>query len=198
MSTAPFIVFEHLEEHRMKWTYPELQNFIFHWNEGFSLKYICNLLNREWGEGALLVMSIAEERSRVMLPRPKGMQVQSPLRLYTNYTYELTRFYNEVKERGGVYTVFDYQEIKPKIDLVWNSSDLKKVKKDWRADRPILETSKKVRRKPLDIVLLVVDLVSRGYLETRESGWEGENDVIERSSRKAKQNQSGGAERRSA
>ncbi|MFP3359206.1 hypothetical protein R0K17_17875, partial [Planococcus sp. SIMBA_143] len=107
MSQTPYIVFEDLEEHRLIWTYAELQNFIFHWNEGFSLSYITTLLDREWWEGVLRVMSIGEERSRVMLSRPKGIKVQNPIQLDSRYSYELTQFYKEVKENEGIYMVFE-------------------------------------------------------------------------------------------
>jgi hypothetical protein len=198
MSSVPYIVFEHLEEHRLKWSYSELQIFFFHWNDGFSLQYICNVLNREWGEGALLVISIAEQRSRVMLQRPRGIKVQSPLDLNTNYTSELTRFYKEVKEQGGVYTVFDYQGVKPKIDLVWNSSNLNEVISSWKAGRSIPEMSKKLKRKPLDVALLIIDLVSQGFLEIRENGWEGDLNVVEAGSGKAEEDKGDRAECRSA
>jgi hypothetical protein len=198
VSESGYIVFEQLEESQVTWTYAELQNFFFHWNEGFSLKYICSLLNRGWGEGALLVMSIAEQRSRIMLQRPKGIKVQSPLLLDTNYYSELTQFYQEVKKLGGVYTIFDYQEVNPKIDLFWQRSDLDKVIFSWRKGQSLLKISKKLKRKPLDVALLVVDLVAQGLLEARENGWEGNLDVIETSSRKAEQNKSDRTGRRSA
>ncbi|MGE6756236.1 hypothetical protein ACQKFO_22875, partial [Rossellomorea sp. NPDC071047] len=141
MSQVPYIVFEELDECRLTWTYAELQNFIFHWNEGFSLQYIGKLLSREWWEGALLVMSIGEERSRAILSRPKGMKVQPPLHLPSRYSSDLTEFYNEVKENGGIYIVFEYHRIKPKIELLWKSRDVKTVRDLWEMDVPLVDIS---------------------------------------------------------
>lgn len=198
MSSSPVIVFEHLEEHRMRWSYEELQNFIFHWNEGFSLQYIGGLLNRQWWEGALLVMSIAEERSRVILSRPKGMKVQAPISLPSRYLSDLTEFYNEVKENRGIYTVFEYHRIKPKIELLWKSRDVSSVRDLWKNGVSLVGISKKVKRKPLETALLVIDLISRNYLETRENGLEGNEYVVKESSRATKENQGSRTKRRSA
>ncbi|QHE63994.1 hypothetical protein FHE72_23675 (plasmid) [Rossellomorea vietnamensis] len=198
MSQVPYIVFEEVEESRLTWTYAEIQNFIFHWNEGFSLQYIGDLLNRQWWEGALLVMSIGEERSRAILSRPKGMKVQPPLQLPSRYSSDLTEFYNEVKENGGIYTVFEYHRIKPKIELLWKSRDVKIVRDLWGTDVPLVDISKKVKRKPLETALLVIDLVSRNHLETRENGLEGNEHATERSSGKTNELQSCGTKRRSA
>lgn len=198
MSQVPYIVLEEVEESRLIWTYAELQNFIFHWNEGFSLQYIGNLLSREWWEGALLVMSIGEERSRVMLSRPKGIKVQAPIQLSPRYSAELTDFYTEVKERGGVYTVFEYQRIIPKVELLWRSIDVRTVKALWTEGCSLIGISEKVKRKPLEVALLVVDLISRGYLEVRENGWEGKGNAIKKSSREETEHQGSRAKRRSA
>ena len=163
MSQGPYIVFEEVEESRLTWTYAELQNFIFHWNEGFSLQYICDLLNRQRWEGALLVISIGEERSRVMLSRPKGIKVQDAIQLSPRYSSELTDFYTEVKERGGIYTVFEYQRVIPKVELLWRSVDVRTVKALLTEGCSLIRISEKVKRKPLEVALLVADLVSSGY-----------------------------------
>jgi hypothetical protein len=187
-----------VEESRLTWSYAELQNFIFHWNEGFSLQYIGDLLSRQWWEGALLVMSIGEERSRVILGRPKGMKVQAPIQLPSRYSSDLTEFYNEVKDNGGIYTVFEYYRIKPKIELLWKSKDVKHVRDLWGKGVPLLDISKKVKRKPLEAALLVIDLVSRNHLEIRENGLEGNGNVVKTSCRAAKENQSNRTKPRSA
>ena len=198
MNQPPYIVFEQLEEHRLIWTYAELQNFMFHWNEGFSLHYITSLLDREWWEGALLVMSIGEEKSRVMLSRPKGIKVQDPLHLHSRYSYELTQFYKEVKENGGIYTVFEYQHMKPKVELIWKPADVKEVKDHWKSGVSLIDIGTRLTRKPLEVALLVIDLISRGYLEIRENGWEGNGHAIEEGGRRKNEHQSDRTERRSA
>ncbi|MGE6756295.1 hypothetical protein ACQKFO_23170, partial [Rossellomorea sp. NPDC071047] len=88
--------------------------------------------------------------------------------------------------------------IKPKIELLWKSRDVKTVRDLWEMDVPLVDISKKVKRKPLETALLVIDLVSRKHLETRETGLEGNEHVAKESSRETKENQSYRVKRRSA
>lgn len=173
------LVFGEMDEQILEWTYEELQSFMFHWNEGYSLQEIGEEIGRSAPEVALLIMSIEKENGAVMLSRPKGIRGQKPLALPDNYEDKLQAFYIRIKGRGGSYTCFDYTGDMPGVELFWPDAKVDAFIKKWHEGKHIGNISEELKRDRLDAALLVFDLGAAGLLKPRKNGLEGDGYVAE-------------------
>ncbi|MHC8523952.1 hypothetical protein ACPJHQ_25875 [Rossellomorea sp. H39__3] len=162
------LVFSNLDEEVLEWTYEQIQPVLYYWNEGYALEEISEEIGRTQAEVALLIMSLEKENSVIMKQRPHGRNHQDPLVLPKYYFGELQKFYKKLKDRGGKYICFDFQQRKSVVDLFWEDAKVKAFIDMWNAGRSLLAICAELNRETFDGALLAFDLGCEGLLESRQ------------------------------
>lgn len=69
------------------------------------------------------------------------------------------------------YTLFDHDKIK--IDFEFSEQELKDFKELWSSGISAENIAKKMKRRPLEIALLIIDRAEVGLIKVRASGLAG-------------------------
>lgn len=59
------------------------------------------------------------------------------------------------------------------LDFVFSEPELRDFREMWKAEISLVNIAKKLKRRPVEIGLLIVDHAERGLIQTRASGVNG-------------------------
>lgn len=173
-----------LENINYEWSSKELNKFMDLWMEGFSLKYICNLLDRDIDDAAVLIMDISSRR-KLFPPRDHGIQISSPVEENPRYNHAKSLFFHDYPEN---YTALLEHS---KINFIWDESEILMFETLWKQGASLQDICKKLKKHHLNVALLILDRKRKGHIEIREGGLKGSGlDATKGNGRKKNRNQS--------
>lgn len=158
------VIYTILEDLNYDWSIREIKLFLTLWIQGWSLKYICQELSRDPDEVVVMMMDL-DVNTNLLRKRPYGHKVQSPIRVKkSKFEKELQEF--SQKHKNG-FTAFLGCE---KVDFIWDERQFNYFEDLWNKGFPIQYIAKALKRKNLEIALLVLDRRRKGKIGLRRGG----------------------------
>lgn len=155
-----------LDDINFNWKASELETIIRLWNDGRSLWYIENEVNRNIDEIAILLMDLAETRRNFICERSRGLLTSILVDQPYQYQKRVENFLNEY--------INGYEALSHvNANFFWDEVEVHKFEQYWKEGISLERISRKLKRKPLDCMFLLLDRLRKGFIKGREGLLDG-------------------------
>ena len=153
-----------LENLNYEWKRSSILQVLDMWNAGFSLDMISQEIQRDYDEIALLIIELNDY---LFSSRNRGVNLSNPLKnLSPRYYGNRSRFFENIHEE---YVVFETSG----DELFWDERHVITCENLWNLGYSTESIAQHVKRRELEVILLVIDRCRVGRIAPRESGLKG-------------------------
>ncbi|MGG3800631.1 hypothetical protein [Metabacillus fastidiosus] len=160
-----------LENFNLTWELDEVKEFEVYWHRGLSIFTLANYFKRTTDEVFLLVMDLAMKD--YIKARSNGIYTSQAEKISTNLA--ITRLKNHY-ERYDVLLGYSF---------FWRTEDIMTFQILWKSNWSVTNIAKSLKRKLIEVAILVVDQASKGKIQPREESLFGKGGAMDAIIRKS-------------